>query len=160
LFHSHLAVRHLIRELEIKGRPPRRATPPDWLRTLLCEAAEDFDPQADTARAGYECRLTEQGWEATLFLGANEIVGGARDGQLEAIGFQLDVQSLLRRFDRVDSLAWVVTPGPNDESPCSSRITLEGVACGEPLRLHVRSEPQPGMPAALRHHLDGRIEVT
>ena len=156
MLHSHLAVRHLIRELELKGRPPRRLNVPEWLKTLLCEAADDFNPASDTARAGYECRLTEQGWNASLFLGANEVVGGARDGQLQPIGFQFDVLSLMRRFDRVDLMEWSVAGSETGDSV----VTLEGVACGEPLRLQVRSTPAADAKAGMRRHQDGRVELT
>ncbi len=160
MFRSHLAVRHLIRELEIKGRPPRRLNVPDWLRTLLGEAAEDFNPASDTARAGFECQLTEQGWVATLFLGAVEIVGGAQDGQLDATGFQLDLLSLMKRFDRIDQMEWNAMPARGDAAGDGSFVTLEGVACGEPLRLHVRATPPERTRAGMRRHQDGRVEVT
>jgi hypothetical protein len=156
LLQSHLAVRHLIRELELKGRPPRRLNVPEWLKTLLCEAADDFNPASEIARAGYECRLTEQGWEASLFLGANEIVGGARDGQMQAVGFQFDVLSLMRRFDRVDLMEWSAGESESGDSV----LTLEGVACGEPLRLQIRSAPAADAKAGTRRHQDGRVELT
>jgi len=160
LLHSHLAVRHLIRELELKGRPARRLNVPEWLKTLLCEAAEDFNPVSETARAGYECRLTEQGWEASLFLGASEVVGGALDGQLEPTGFQFDLQSLMRRFDRVDLMEWSAAPDHDAPDAGRSFVTVEGVACGEPLRLHIRSVPTTGAGVGMRRHHDGRVELT
>jgi len=160
LFQSHLAVRHLIRELEIKGRPARRLNVPEWLKELLCEAADDFNPSSDTARAGYECRLTEQGWEASLFLGASEIVGGALDGKVQPTGFEFNLLALMRRFDRVDAMDWASGPNQDESAPDRSRITLEGVACGEPLRLHVRANPTDGVEAGLRRHHDGRVELT
>ncbi len=159
MFHSHLAVRHLIRELEIKGRPASRLNVPDWLKTFLCDASELFDPATETARAGYECRLTEQGWEASLFLGSAEIIGGALDGQQQPIGFRFDVQSLVRRFDRVDSLDWTSMPVSDDGREAASQVTLEGVACGEPLRLHIRATAIPKARAGMRRHLDGRLEL-
>ncbi len=159
MFHSHLAVRHLIRELEIKGRPVNRLNVPDWLKEFLGEASDDFDPASETARAGYECRITEQGWEASLFLGASEVVGGARDGQLQSTPFQLDVAALMKRFDRVDACHWNALPPQGDAAADNSCITLEGVACGEPLRLHVRATPVASARVALRRHHDGRIEL-
>jgi hypothetical protein len=160
LFHSHLAVRHLVRELEIKGRPARRLAVPEWLKTLLCDASEDFNPSTDSSRAGYECRLTEQGWEASLFLGTSEIIGGARDGQLQPTGFQLDLLSLMKRFDRIDVLDWNAMPARGDSAADGSFVTLEGVACGEPLRLHVLATPIDGTAPGLRRHQDGRVELT
>ena len=71
--HSHLAVRHLIRQLDLQGRPRMRHTPPQWLTSLLHETAELFDPCSEDARAGYECRCTESGWEAALFLGGQAV---------------------------------------------------------------------------------------
>jgi hypothetical protein len=160
LLQSHLAVRHLIRELEIKGRPPRRLNVPEWLKGLLCQAADDFNPASETARAGYECRLTEQGWQASLFLGANEVVGGARDGQMQSEGFQFDILSLMRRFDRVDLIEWSVASIRSDSEPGDSIVTLEGVACGEPLRLEIRSAPIAHARPGMRRHQDGRVELT
>jgi hypothetical protein len=160
LLQSHLAVRHLIRELELKGRPARRLNVPEWLKTLLCNAADDFNPASETARAGYECRLTEQGWEASLFLGASEVVGGALDGQLQAMSFQFDVLSLMRRFDRVDLMEWSVASMRDGQETADSLVTLEGVACGEPLRLQIRSTPIAEAQAGMRRHQDGRVELT
>jgi hypothetical protein len=160
LLHSHLAVRHLIRELELKGRPARRLNVPEWLKTLLCEAADDFNPTSETARAGYECRLTEQGWEASLFLGASEVVGGALDGQLQSVGFQFDMLSLMRRFDRVDLMEWSAGISEEEAGVSGSMVTIEGVACGEPLKLHVRSTTTADAGAGMRRHQDGRVELT
>ena len=160
MLHSHLAVRHLIRELELKGRPSRRLNVPEWLKTLLCEAADDFNPASETARAGYECRLTEQGWEASLFLGASEVVGGALDGQLQPVGFQFDMLSLMRRFDRVDLMEWSTGISEGESGASGSLVTIEGVACGEPLRLHVRSTSTVDAGAGMRRHQDGRVELT
>jgi hypothetical protein len=159
LFQSHLAVRHLIRELELKGRPLRRLSAPEWLKNFLCEAADDFNPCSQTARAGFECRLTEQGWEASLFLGASEIVGGALDGQHQPVAFQFDLLSLMRRFDRVDAIDWSAEL-PDQSTVNGSFVTVEGVACGEPLRLHIRSMPAAGARPGMRRHSDGRVELT
>ncbi|HVJ69331.1 MAG TPA: hypothetical protein VM510_15200 [Caulifigura sp.] len=159
MFHSHLTVRHLIRELEIKGRPASRLKVPDWLKTFLCDASELFDPASD-ARAGYECRMTEQGWEASLFLGGSEIVGGAQDGQLKTIAFRFDLQSLFRRFDRVDVVEWTSLPADAEGADNLSVVTVEGVACGEPLRLLVRTTAVERARAGMRRHQDGRVELT
>jgi hypothetical protein len=86
-------------------------------------------------------------------------VGGALDGKVQPTGFQFDALSLMRRFDRVDKLDWTscASDGTSSLSPC---VTLEGVACGEPLKLHVRAFPTDGVEAGLRRYHDGRVELT
>lgn len=158
--HSHLAVRHLIRELELRGRKRPSVTPPAWLVVFLEETADLFEPFAGTARVGYECRQTEEGWEAALFLGANEVVGGAQDGRVRPINFRFDLRSLSERFERVDSLSWNAFPEPyGEEEEDLSFLSAVGTVKGELVRLQVHAcAPEEASPA-MRVFTDGRCEL-
>jgi hypothetical protein len=158
LSHSHLAIRHLIRELELRGR--RRSSPPvpTWLTGFLCEASELFEPFTGTARAGYECRRTEEGWTAALFLGANETVGGPEDGRVRRVSFRFDAKSLARRFDRIDSLVWTALP-QLEAADDLSFLSVVGTVRGELLRLEIYASPPEGTGPGMRIHADGRVEL-
>jgi len=158
--HSYLPIRHLIRELELRGRRQPSVTPPDWLVTFLIETAELFEPFAGTARAGYECRRTDDGWEAALFLGANEVVGGAQDGRVRPINFRFDLRSLAQRFERVDSLSWNAFPEPYaDEEGDLSFLSAVGMIRGELVRLQIHARAPEETGPAMRVFADGGCEL-
>jgi hypothetical protein len=158
--HSHLAVRHLIRELELRGRRQPSVTPPAWLVTFLEETSDLFEPFAGTARAGYECTRTEEGWEAALFLGANEVVGGAQDGRVRPINFQFDLRALTSRFERVDSLTWNAFPEPyTDEEGDLSFLSAVGLVNGQLVRIQVHACAPDEAGPAMRVFTDGRCEL-
>jgi hypothetical protein len=162
LSHSHLAVRHLIRQLEIRGRSrPSTLAAPQWLAEFLNAAAEAFEPFEGEARVGYECRLADDGWETTLFLGRQEIVGGPHDGEQRAVDFRFDLQPVLTAFDRVDSLSWHASPERADsENEDGSFLEIAGAVGGEPLRLQVLSAAPASVKSAMRVYADGRCELS
>ncbi|HEY4258520.1 MAG TPA: hypothetical protein VGM98_00110, partial [Schlesneria sp.] len=93
--HSHLLVHHLLKQLENHKRDRKeRARRPEWLTTLVHQTAAMFQPLAGVARVGYQCELTQEGWEAGLYLGCTEIVGGRDDGKARLISFEFDFARL------------------------------------------------------------------
>jgi hypothetical protein len=158
--HSHLAIRHLIRQLDLHGRPEPACAIPDWLTSFLQEAASLFEPFSGSARAGYECQSTPEGWEASLFLGTNEIVGGADDGRVRAVNFRFDVRALMGRMQQIDSLVWSAFPERYaDEDGDLSLLSIVGRVNGETVRLQVFACSPDEMSPAMRIHPDGRCEV-
>jgi hypothetical protein len=158
--HSHLAIRHLIRQLEIRGRSPRPHTPPEWLKDLLHQAADFFDPCSGDARAGYECRQTPNGWEAAIFLGANECVGGRDDGRIQPANFRFDVRALLERFDRTESVTWSAFPESDAATPSDrSFLTVTGIVGSERVTLQICAGPPESCGPAMKIYSDGRYEL-
>jgi hypothetical protein len=158
---SHLPVRHLIRQLEQEGRSPKLAIPA-WIVTLIDDAAQLFQPFRGEARAGYECVQIGEEWEISLFLGANEAMGGADDGRRNAVNFRFDIKSLLNLFDTVASTFWSAMPDSRDffeEESMVSFIALEGQKNGTTIRLQLHAtSPQEADPG-LRRYTDGRCEL-
>lgn len=149
--HSHLFVRHLIRQLELRGRQTRRRAAPEWLADFLADAADLLETSEACARAGYECWPTEHGWHVNLFLGANERRGGPQDGLRTAPGFDLDVHALLSRFESVERLIWSTRqrhPEAVEAAP-TAWLTLVGVLGGHRLRLQVSDRSPPESEAGL-----------
>lgn len=158
--HSHLAIRHLIRQLDLSGRPEPATAAPQWLTNFLVDAAAQFEPFSGTARAGYECRHTPDGWEAALFLGMNELVGGADDGCIRPVNFRFDVLQLTQRFEHVDSISWNAFPNRySDGETDLSMLTLIGRVSGETIRLQVYAAAPEECGPAMRVYTDGRCEV-
>ncbi|MBX3442170.1 MAG: hypothetical protein KF774_07165 [Planctomyces sp.] len=158
--HAHLAIRHLIRKLELQGRRRPAVSVPAWLMAFLEGAAELFDPAVDFARAGYECRITESGWQASLFLGRIEQVGGAEDGRLNAVAFDYDVRALCDRFDQVDSVNLSAASSPGEPTAETDvRVSVRGVVGGHPLRIDVLNAAPACLSPGMRRGLDGRCEL-
>lgn len=160
MVHSHLPVRHLLRQLEDHAeRRPRRKPVPSWLTAFVDAISELFEPFSDVARAGYECVRTEDRWNVNLFLGTVEIVGGPRDGQVHPVNFQFDLAGLGQHFERLDLFRW--NAFPNDSScldsvtTLDSFITVEGVVNGEVIRLDIQALPPETCNPALRQYEDG-----
>ena len=152
----------LLRQLEQyeSGRKTKDRRP-EWLQQFILQIAELFEPLRDVARAGYDCRMDEQGWLIRMYLGTTEIIGGPKDGQIEHASFRLDVQRLTALFEEVSRLEWysVTNIEPQDfDGPLRSLISVVGmVGEGQRVQLELLASPpryvSPGM-------LSGAGEVT
>ncbi len=159
--HSHLGARHLLAQIESdRSRRPNRKNQPEWLNSLVEEAAASFEPLTGVARVGYECLPHEGGWTVSMFLGTVEMVGGKSDGQTRRPDFHCDLKHLLEQFSRIDALEWTVWPeGQGDSSPAQqSTVTIEGLIGTSRVRLVVRSSAPDTTGPGLRQFSDGRIE--
>lgn len=158
--HSHLAIRHLIRELQSRNTESKHM-PPEWLLQKVHHIAEMFEPFSGVARVGFECAREDNAWELGLFLGECEIVGGPQDGQLQAINFRFDVISLQAEFDRIEAIQWNVFPNDHvfESSTDLSFIMIVGEIAGETIRLKLHAAPPEMVDPALKQHSDGRVEV-
>lgn len=158
--HSHLVVQHLLKQMEgWRPRQKKRDLRPEWLTHMIEEFAEAFEPISDVARVGFECVPEDDVWVVQMYLGRTEIVGGPRDGHAQPISFELNIQSLVSRFERLDQFTWSVYPeGAEDETDPRSYLTLGGAIAGHAVRFHfftsAPNENGPGM----RVYPDGRFE--
>ena len=158
--HSHIVVQHLLKQLE-SWRPgqKKRDVRPEWLTALIEELAEFFEPLTDVARVGFDCRMEDGKWAVRMYLGRTEIVGGSQDGHAKPISFELNLQEVVNRFERIDEFTWSVFPEDSEhaEEP-RAYATIGGIAKGNPVRFYFFSvaphEAGPGM----RVYQDGRFE--
>ena len=183
MVHSHLAVRHLIRQVANSARQ-RESKPsaPEWLREFISDLADCFDPSTGIARVGYRCcqhnyrnadGMAENRpalWTAAVFLGTSEQVGGADDGETAVSGFRFDISALLQRFQQVDVCCWNTATRATSssifdddaEAVDPSFLTIEGaidLAGDRRLRLQILSAPPTGLNPGLRHYANGRLET-
>jgi len=164
LSHSHIPVKHLLKQLEIYrlNRQNRDIRPP-WLTDLIGRLSELFDPVGDVARVGFECRLGEEAWELLLFLGSTEIVGGPEDGQTRLMNFRMDLRAVLDHFTEVEAVAWHAHPQTprddhDDEDAGDSSLQIRGRVEDEALNLMIFSAPPAGVGPGIREHQNGQVE--
>lgn len=155
--HSHLLVRHLLKQLELHKRDRKeRDRRPAWLSTFVHQTAALFEPLTGVAKVGYQCEMTPDGWEARLYLGSTEIVGGRDDGQSRLISFEFDFGRLTEGFTRVDEFRWNVCS--TSDSAASSFVTLRGHVDQNPVCLKLYSRPPRDAGPAFRQRSDGTLE--
>lgn len=159
--HSHLPVRHLLKQVEIyKSRRNQRGIRPEWLTAFIEDVAELFEPVSDDGRVGFDCQLAEQGWALALYLGGTEIVGGPDDGQSRYASFQFDLLKLIDRFSEIERFRWSAFPERSDlhGGRPLSLVTIEGLVGGQWLRLQIHSVPPTDAGPGFRQFPDGRRE--
>lgn len=155
--HSHLLVHHLLKQLENHKRDRRdRVRRPEWLSTLIDQTAALFEPLAGVARVGYQCEFTDDGWEARLYLGSTEVLGGRHDGQTRLISFEFDFAELSSGFSRLDEFRWNVCTAQDGST--GSFVTLRGLIEENPVSLKIYSRPPQDAGPAFRMLPDGTLE--
>lgn len=158
--HSHLAVAHLVKQLESTVARRSRRQGPRWLTEFVDRVADSFEPLDEVGRVGYQCAPGTECWEVLMYLGRTEVVGGSRDGDAHAVAFQFDVKALYGVFERVEAIRWNVIPPGADlaQAEPASMIDVEGTFKQSRVMLRVMStapaEAHPGM----RRHADGTWE--
>lgn len=158
-----MPVRHFIAQLD-KWKEERRQRDlrPDWLNRFVADVAELFEPLAEVARVGFECRPDEvEGWQIGLFLGRTEIVGGRNDGRAELCNFTYDVHGLIRRFDSIDELRLFALPQGNSEAQLNpvAFVSVHGLVETHRLTLRIFTIPPDEAGVGLRRFTDGRCET-
>ena len=137
-------------ECESRRTPKDRR--PIWLKQLIHQVAELFEPLRDVARAGYDCRMDEQGWLIRMYLGTTEIIGGPKDGQIEHASFRMDLQQLTEVFEQVDRLEWysVANVEPEEfDGQLRCLLSVVGkVAEGQKIQLELLASPPKYAPPA------------
>ena len=134
-----------------------RRTPKDhrpvWLKQLIQQVAGLFEPLRDVARAGYDCRMDEQGWLIRMYLGTTEIIGGPKDGQIEHASFRMDLQQLTEMFEQVDRLEWYSVANVESEDfdgQLRCLLSVVGtVAEGQRIQLELLASPPRYAPPAI-----------
>ncbi len=160
--HSHIPVKHLLKQLEVYRSTRRnRDIRPDWLTHLIGRLSDLFDPEDDVARVGFECGWTEDAWEVVLFLGSTEIVGGPNDGKSRLANFRLDLLTLMGNFTEVDHVEWLARPQSeigHEPSRGASCLQIVGRIDAEPLRLMIFAAPPADVGPGIRKHQNGHCE--
>jgi len=160
LTHSHIPVKHLLKQLET-DRPnrERRDVRPQWVSDFIDAAAQLFEPLSDVGRVGFDCQLIDDRWMVGLYLGRTEIVGGKQDGQTCCNAFQFALLPLLELLTEVEHCSWNVIPDPLSDGPRpDSFLTVEGMIDGNPIHLHIDSVPPPDAGPGIRAFPDGHVE--
>lgn len=163
--HAHLTVSHLLKQLEThRERRNARDRRPRWLTAIVDDAADLFDPVDGLGRVGFDCRPTETGWVAVLYLGSEECVGGPDDGRTRPADFRFDVLGVMKLFDAVDDVAFDAFPSiaADDEGePIAAgvRLTVHGTVGENSLTLHVHAVPPETVGPGFRRFPNGRREV-
>jgi hypothetical protein len=157
LSHTHLLVQHLLKQLERHAatrddRDPR----PAWLVDFVERAAEHFAPLSGVGRVGCECEATDEGWQARLYLGTTEVVGGKDDGQSRSLSFELHLSGLMQCFSIVEDVQWNVAANHDDTG--GSFLTIRGCVDHHPLCVKAYSRAPQHAGPALRMYCDGRIQ--
>lgn len=158
-----MPLRHLLTQLDSFARErPRKLQLPDWLKSFIQDAAECFEPERESARAGYVCSCFNDGWTVQLFLGLTEIVGGPEDGAKLPTGFQYDLETARDLFEEIERVCVHENP---DSLDLTGRLTSEATAVisgsieGQQVTLEILHRPPAGMGPGLLLHWDGRCEV-
>ena len=157
MHHSHLLVHHLLKQLENHKRDRReRDRRPEWLNEFVQQIAMLFEPLSGVARVGYQCELTSDGWEARLYLGSTEVVGGREDGRSRLISFEFDFSKLAEEFTRLDEFRWDVCT--TSDGSAGSFVTLRGLVDEHLICLKIYSRPPCDVGPAFRELPDGTLE--
>ncbi len=160
--HSHMPIRHLLKQVEIfKSKRSQRDVRPAWVTSFIDEIADLFEPMTDVGRVGFDCHLAEDCWFVGLFLGCTEIVGGPDDGQSQFSSFRFDLMPLLERFSNVDRFEWHSVPHLESagDSNVGSYITIDGHVAENRLRLDIRSIPPETAGPGFKAYADGRYDI-
>ena len=154
--HSHLLVQHLLKQLEHHKRERcNRKRRPEWLSVFVHQASGLFEPLSGVGRVGSVCEFSEDRWEARLYLGATEILGGKNDGHAQLASFEIDFVRLSQLFTQLEESRWTVSASADGGN--SSFFTMAGFVDDHPLRLKVYSRPPKEAGPAFRQYADGSM---
>jgi hypothetical protein len=157
LAHSHLLVKHLLKQLEHHKRDRhRRRRRPDWLVAFVHQVSALFEPLKGAGRVGSQCEYTDQGWEARLYLGSTEVVGGKNDGHFQLVSFEFDFLRLQETLTRLVDFHWTVAAA---DGVNSSFVSLRGYVDEHPVCLKIYSRPPADAGPAFRQNADGSVET-
>lgn len=154
--HSHLVVRHLLKQLESHVPASQRERRPEWMRELIVAACESLSPLQDLGRVGAECEAVDQQWELRLYFGARELVGGPFDGATQLANFEVDLKRLLALFETVTTCQWLAFPALDG---ARSFISIAGTYAGQAVSVKIYSHPPRHSAPGLRQRADGSLET-
>ena len=111
-----MSIEELLQQMEeYRSRKTAKDHRPDWLREFVRSAAEIFEPLEHTGRVGFDCQAGDDGWIVTMYIGTTEIIGGPRDGQIDHVGFRIDLSTMTRLFHSLERLEWYSVSNQHDE---------------------------------------------
>lgn len=164
--HAHLPVYHLLEQLRADRAQRRRIKHPQWLTDFIDQAADLFEPIEGIGRVGYETWPDERGWNLRLFLGREELIGGATDGRRQPVPFDLDLRNLARLLDEVTGIHFEAshpTVVDHDDSAAmpgepvlEAKAVVRGQFRGESLSVEITAWAPPDAPPGFWRMRDGR----
>ncbi len=141
---------------------PRGVQLPAWLETFIQESAECFEPQRESARAGYVCTCADDGWRVQMFLGMTELVGGSADGANILTAFGFDLERARDCFEAINEITWHAALADSEASidgDSDARVVITGAVAGQAVSLEILLNPPTEMGPGLLKYLDGRCEL-
>ena len=159
--HSHIPVKHLLKQVELyRARRNNRTVRPEWATSLIDKVAELFEPLEGVGRVGFDCQLAEDRWSIGMFLGATEIVGGPSDGKSKHTNFQVELHKVVEMFSQVESMTWQARPenGEAGQAAPYSSVTFDGTYDGNPVRLQLFSIPPAEVGPGFRAYPNGQCK--
>lgn len=160
--HSHLPVRHLIKQVELnRSKRSNRDVRPDWVTAFIERVAELFEPISDDGRVGFESNLAEGCWTVRMYLGTTELVGGKEDGLSRHADFEFDALQLGECFTHIDRFRWLASPeaSAGNDSTDSSCLLVDGRVGDECIRLRIRSVAPASAGPGFRQYPNGRRDT-
>jgi hypothetical protein len=159
MLHTHLPIQHLLKEVEKRGQNRTLLRKlPDLLHKFIDEVADCFEPVEGVARVGYECQVTQERWLVSMFLGKAEHVGGKDDGLQQIIPFELNLQGVFSRFDRVEKFRWQPEEMGNVPDQDKGLITIIGMVGKINIELRIKQNPPQDAVAGIRILPNGEYE--
>ena len=152
-----MSIEKLLQQMEdYKTRREQRDHRPKWLKEFICQVADIFEPLANVGRVGFDCQADERGWLVSMYLGTTEMIGGPKDGQIEHVGFRIDIHQLLRLFSDVSRCEWYSVGNERDErfeQAVRSLVSVTGQVNAEhTVRLELLGVPPKYVGPALKQY--------
>jgi len=158
--HSHLAVQHLIRQVEADRSRPRDRKP-GWLTEMIDELANLFEPISISGRVGFNCQWNNDHWDLQMYLGRVEMVGGVSDGLQKPLNFEFDVRMLMKYFTSVDRMTLTAIPDASaDEESLRSApagLMISGLVADQQLVLTILEQAPMETAAAMQMRSNGKV---
>lgn len=159
-----MSIEELLMQMEqYRLRREQRDYRPEWLKLFVQQAAGVFEPLTHAGRVGYDCQADERGWTVCMYLGTTEIVGGAKDGQIDHASFRVDLTSITSLFSVVQRLEWysLGDSGEASSGKVRSLICVHGtVSPGNDVRLELLAMPPEFVGPGLHYRPDGTLYET
>ena len=157
--HSHMPIQHLIRQVEKSYEKKKARDLPGWLKEFIDHAANSMEPSVGVARVGYDCKITEEGWNLSLFLGETEVVGGSEDGLTRIPNFDLNLSDILGQFESVESVRWVSRPDADFSEEQMSTVIIRGKIEDEMMTFSILDRSPESIGPGMRELMNGLLET-
>ncbi|MCP4169691.1 MAG: hypothetical protein GY758_02840 [Fuerstiella sp.] len=158
-----MSIEELLQQMaDYKIRREHRDHRPIWLKEFIHNVADIFEPLANAGRVGFDCRADERGWLVSMYLGTTEMIGGPKDGQIEHVGFRIDIHQLLLLFNDVSRCEWYSVGNERDErfeQAVRSLLSVTGqVDLEHSVRLELLGVPPKYVGPALKQYSPSHLQ--